>query len=78
MKTISMLDLRRDAAQIIRQIQAGERLVLTYRGKSVARLEPVLETAVDADDPFYTLYRLADAEGKSLSNREMDEIIYAP
>jgi hypothetical protein len=37
-----------------------------------------LETAVDADDPFYTLYRLADAEGKSLSNREMDEIIYAP
>lgn len=78
MKTISMLEFRRDAEQIIRQIQAGERLVLTYRGKPVARLEPVLETAVAADDPFYTLYRLADVEGKSLSNREMDEIIYAP
>jgi antitoxin (DNA-binding transcriptional repressor) of toxin-antitoxin stability system len=78
MKTISMLEFRRDAERIIRQIQAGERLVLTYRGKPVARLEPVLETAVDADDPFYALYRLADAGGKPLSNREMDEIIYAP
>jgi prevent-host-death family protein len=78
MKTISMLEFRRDAEQIIRQIQAGERLVLTYRGKPVARLEPILEIAVDVDDPFYTLDQLADAEGKSLSNREMDEIIYAP
>lgn len=71
-----MLEFRRDAEQIIRQIQAGNRLMLTYRGKPVARLEPLLEPAVDADDLFYSLYRLADAEGPSLSNQAMDEIIY--
>ena len=78
MKTISMLEFRRDAEKIIRQVQAGQHLVLTYGGKPVVRLEPVLETAASADDPFYTLYRLVDAEGESLSNRKMDEIIYAP
>lgn len=77
MKTISMLEFRKDAEQIIRQIQAGKRLLLTYRGKPVARLEPVLETVVNADDLFYSLYRLADAEGQSLSNSEMDAILYA-
>ncbi|MFO1372296.1 MAG: type II toxin-antitoxin system Phd/YefM family antitoxin [Candidatus Competibacteraceae bacterium] len=78
MKTISMLEFRKDAEQIIRQIQAGKRLLLTYRGKPVARLEPVLETTVEADDLFYSLYRLAEAEGQSLSNSEMDAILYAP
>lgn len=78
MKTISMLEFRKDAEQIIRQVQAGERLVLTYRGKPVARLEPVLETVADASDRFYTLYQLADQEGMSLTNKEIDEIIYAP
>lgn len=78
MKTISMLEFRKDAEQIIRQIQAGKRLLLTYRGKPVARLEPILETTVEADDLFYSLYRLAEAEGQSLSNSEMDAILYAP
>jgi hypothetical protein len=34
------------------------------------------ETTVDVTDPFYSLDRLADAEGKSLSNREMDDILW--
>ncbi len=77
MKTISMLEFRQDAEKVIRQIQAGQRLILTYRGKPVARLEPLLETAMSAEDPFYTLYRLADTEGESLTNSEMDKIVYA-
>jgi prevent-host-death family protein len=76
-KTISMLEFRKDAEHVVRQIQAGERLILTYRGKPVARLEPMEETRVDVTDPFYSLDSLADAEGKSLSNREMDDILYA-
>lgn len=72
-----MLEFRKDAEHVVRQIQAGERLILTYRGKPVARLEPMEETRVDVTDPFYSLDRLADAEGKSLSNREMDDILYA-
>ena len=72
-----MLEFRKDAEHVVRQVQAGERLILTYRGKPVARLEPMEETTVDVTDPFYSLDRLADAEGKSLSNREMDDILYA-
>ena len=72
-----MLEFRKDAEHVVRQIQAGERLILTYRGKPVARLEPMEEPGVDVTDPFYSLDRLADAEGKSLSNREMDDILYA-
>lgn len=71
-----MLELRRDAERIVRRIQAGERLVLTYRGKPVARIEPVSDATADADDPFYTLDCLADTQGSTLSNREMDEILY--
>ena len=71
-----MLELRRDAERIMRRIQAGERLVLTYRGCPVARLEPLSDSLAIADDPFYTLDHLADAEGNSLSNREMDAILY--
>ena len=76
MNTISMLELRRDAERIMHRIQAGERLVLTYRGKPIARIEPVSDATTDADDPFYTLDCLADSEGNTLSNREIDDILY--
>lgn len=76
MKTVSMLELRKEAENIIRSIQQGQRLVLTYRGKPVARLEPVREEEVTGDDPFYTLYEQADETGDALSNQAMDELIY--
>ncbi len=78
MKSVSMLEFRNNAAGIIHQIQSGQRMVLMYRGKPVIRLEPFLEKTVGPDDPFYMLYKLADEEGESLSNQEMDEIIYEP
>ena len=74
---MKIVSFRRDARKVIRQIQAGQRLILTYKGKPVAHLEPLLETVMSTEDPFYTLYRLADAEGESLTDREIDEIVYA-
>ncbi len=76
MKTISMLEFRKDAETIVRSVQQGQRLVLTYRGKPVARIEPILEETVTHDDPFYKLYEQADETGDTLSNEEMDELIY--
>ena len=38
MKTLSMLDFRRNAKQVLEAVRRGERLVLTYRGKPIARL----------------------------------------
>lgn len=76
MNTISMLDFRQNAEKIVARIQKGERLVLTYRGKPVARLEPVVAPTVNDDDPFYRLDQLAETNGRSLTNEQIDRAIY--
>jgi antitoxin (DNA-binding transcriptional repressor) of toxin-antitoxin stability system len=76
MKTVSMLEFRRHAERVIQQLRRGERLVLTYRGEAVARLEPIADPQIEATDPFYALGRLADRGGEPLTNRQIDEIVY--
>ncbi|MFZ2656181.1 MAG: hypothetical protein WAX69_14715 [Victivallales bacterium] len=79
METVTMLDFRRNAGKIIRRAVSGERMLLSYRGKAVLRIEPV--TAKDAkaiaDDPFFRLSELAakDKNG-DLSNEEIDHLVY--
>ena len=75
MKTVSMLEFRQHAMDVVRTVQRGQRVILTYRGKPMARLEPLAPEAA-ATDGFYTLTRLADSAGESLSNREIDEAVY--
>ena len=75
MKKISMLDRRLDAERIIGQVQKGERMILTRRGKPVARLEPIEAESPDADDPFYSLSDLAES-GSSISNQQIDGLLY--
>jgi len=43
--TISMLYLRREVKSILERTRRGERMILTYRGKPVARLEPIVDTS---------------------------------
>jgi antitoxin (DNA-binding transcriptional repressor) of toxin-antitoxin stability system len=76
MKTISMLQLRLHAEKIIGQVQKGQRVILTRRGKAVARLEPIVATSVDADDPFYRISELSADAGQTLSNAQIDDILY--
>jgi len=90
MKTITMLEFRRDAEAIIRKVQQGVRMVLTHRGKPVARLEPIEPDQSiepdelkepDASDPFYSLCKLGESlvkpgEITKLSNEEIDRIVY--
>lgn len=76
MKTVSMLEFRRRAEAIVQQVCRGQPFILTYRGKPVARLEPIVGPAVAAADPFYRLDQLADAKGKSLTNDEIDRTVY--
>jgi antitoxin (DNA-binding transcriptional repressor) of toxin-antitoxin stability system len=73
-KTVSVLEFRQHAERIIRQVQKGQRFVLTYRHKPVMRLEPVLADA--ADDPIYALADLAAPRGQSLTNAEIDGAVY--
>ena len=49
--------------------------VLTRRGKPVARLEPIVLETTDENDSFYSLIDLAET-GKSLSNKQIDDILY--
>ena len=76
MATISMVELRRDAEGILQRVGRGERLVLTYRGRPAARLEPFTESTTPADDPIYRLAELSVDQGSSLTNEEMDAIVY--
>ena len=50
-------------------------MILTRRGKQLARLEPIVQEKVDADDPFYSLAELAES-GASLTNAQIDDILY--
>ena len=76
MKTVSLLEFRKNARRVIRWAQQGRRMILTYRGEPVLRLEPLLDETPEEDDPFYKLNLLAEEKGKSLSNEEIDRIVY--
>jgi len=71
-----MLEFRRDAVAVIRKVRRGKRLIMTYRGKPVMRLEPIQESVPSPDDPFYKLAQLATTSGKPLTNEKIDQIVY--
>ena len=76
MASISMVELRRNAERVLHRVGQGERLVLTHRGKPVARLEPIEELAMTADDPIYRLAESSIDEGGPLDNDEIDAVVY--
>ena len=77
MKTVTMLEFRRDAERIIELVAKGQRMLLTYRGKPVMRLEPVQDPAAKQDDAFFdALGELGISAGAPLSNQEIDRIVY--
>lgn len=78
MKTISMLEFRRHARRAIDALRRGERLLLTYRGEPVARLEPVGADTRDVpeNDPLLHVDDYAVEGPGTLTNEEMDRLIY--
>ena len=71
-----MVEFRRRAEEIIRSVQRGRRVVLTYRGRPVVLLSPVQDVGASEDDPFYALPSHAVDDGDELTNEEMDEAVY--
>jgi prevent-host-death family protein len=76
MEKVTILEFRRDAEAVIRKVRQGKRLILTYRGKPVMRLEPIREQKPDPDDPFYSLGQLSVSDPRSLTNQQIDQIVY--
>ena len=74
--TISTNELRFSFEKVLKAMEQGRSLLLTYRNKPLARIEPYSQPReqVGADDPIFDLPRLADSLG-SLSNEEIDKII---
>jgi prevent-host-death family protein len=77
MEKVSILEFRRDVKAVIRKVRQGRRLILTYRGKPVMRLEPIREQKLRAHDPFYLLAQLAAPKGGPLTHEEIDLVVYA-
>ncbi|MFN2509431.1 MAG: type II toxin-antitoxin system Phd/YefM family antitoxin [Chthoniobacterales bacterium] len=79
MKTVTMLQFRKNAEAVLRRVAKGERLVLSHRGKPAARLEPVAPTTAAAapDDPFLSIGRRASASPKGRTKHaHIDRILY--
>ena len=79
MKSVTMLEFRKDAERILRRVAKGERLVLSHRGKPAARLEPLSgpSTADPATDPFLSITRRAQRSPKGKTNHgKIDLILY--
>ena len=74
-----MLEFRRNAKRALQAVQRGERVLLTYRGKAIARLEPVSGeiSEVAPDDALLRIDDFAvDGPGGELPNEEIDRLIY--
>jgi prevent-host-death family protein len=76
MTRVTLLEFRKDAEGILRQVRRGQSVILTRRGRPVARIEPIKDAPSGADDPIYQLIGLTQDVSKSLNNAEMDRLIY--
>jgi antitoxin (DNA-binding transcriptional repressor) of toxin-antitoxin stability system len=77
MKTVTVLEFRKNAQRVIRWSRQGKRMIMTYRGRAVMRLDPMRHCeAVSEDDPFLKLDGIIRGKKSRLRNRKMDEIIY--
>ena len=75
MTAISLVQFRKDAGGILNRVRQGQSMLLTVRGKPVARLEPIDQKA-PADDPLYRLAERAVSDGANLSNAQIDRLLY--
>jgi prevent-host-death family protein len=81
-KTITLLEFRKNAAAILDRIESGEECLLTRRGKPSVRLVPAVAPETDKltdEDPVNHLGdyvgRAKDAKS-TLSNEEIDRLVY--
>ena len=79
MKTVTMLEFRRNAEDILRRVRNGERFMLSHRGRAAARLEPVggATSSASVEDPFFTISQRATGSGKGRTQHsQIDKILY--
>jgi antitoxin (DNA-binding transcriptional repressor) of toxin-antitoxin stability system len=76
-KTISTSQLRSRTRSLVRALENGTAVSLTYRGQKLANIWPLKsKNGVRADDPLYRLHHSADKTEKPLTDRQMDRLLY--
>lgn len=74
-----MVEFRRNAREWLEAVRRGERIILTYRGLAVARLEPIRPPASEPQETD-ALMRVddfaVDGPGGPLPNEAIDRIVY--
>jgi len=77
MKTISASELRSKARSLVRALESGRAVGLTYRGHKLAQIVPVRQTnGISADDPLYQFHFHADSHARPMDDRIMDRLVY--
>lgn len=77
MKTISTSELRSRTRSLVRTLEGGKAVSLTYRGHKLAQIWPLKShNGIRADDPLYCFPHVADKSAKPLTNREIDRLVY--
>jgi prevent-host-death family protein len=79
MNTVTMLEFRKNAENILRRVCSGERFILSHRGRPAARLEPISTRpkADPAKDPFLSISQRARPSPKGKTRHsDIDRIIY--
>ena len=68
MKTISTSQLRSQTRSLVRTLEDGKTVSLTYRGQKLAQIWPLKsKNGIGADDPLYRFHRLAEKHAKPLA-----------
>ncbi|MGO8698064.1 MAG: hypothetical protein ACLQVY_10140 [Limisphaerales bacterium] len=79
MKTISTSQLRSRTRSLVRTLENGRTVSLTYRGRKLANIWPLkLKYEVSADDPLYRFHLLANKFAQPLTDRQIDRLVYDP
>jgi antitoxin (DNA-binding transcriptional repressor) of toxin-antitoxin stability system len=77
MKTISTSQLRSRTRSLVRALEKGGTVSLTYRDRKLASIWPLKsKNGVGADDPLYRFHHLADKFAKPLTDRQIDRLVY--
>ena len=72
-----MLEIRRNAKQLVERLEQGESFRITYRNRTVGELYPAAkEGGVSSGDPIYSIAEQAEDLGGGLDARGADALIY--
>ncbi len=67
---VSVRELKNQATRILRRVEAGERIIVTKRGRPVAVVEPSAQSPVPLSDSIYrTLQRQIEARTPGAKRR---------